>query len=114
MPTRDYRETLLERAQDEPEFREELLKGAVRCMFNGEPRIGRLRLHNYIYAAIGFDELSRKTGRRLEDLERIFSRNGNPRADELLSIIAALAEHEDIELDVQVLQRSRAEQLVAA
>ena len=114
MPTRDYRETLRERAQREPEFGELMLKGALRCMLNGEPRIGRLRLYNYVYAAIGFDELSQKTGKQREDLEHMLSRDGDPRAEDLLGIVASVAKHEGIELDVLVVPRGHYEQQQAA
>ena len=114
MPTRDYRETLRERAQVDAEFRKEMLKGAVRCMCNGEPKIGRLLLNDCVYATIGFDELSKKTGKEHESLEHMLSRDGDPRAGDLLGIVAVVAEHEGIELDVLVTQRHRSEQLVAA
>ena len=112
--TRDFRETVRERAHDEPEFRQALLRGAVRCMLNGEVDIGCETLYDCIEPGVGFDELSRKTGKSRESLERILSDGGDPRAGDLLGIVAALAEYENMELDVQVSQRSRAEQLVAA
>ena len=114
MPTRDFKETFRERAREEPEFREELLKSAVRCMLNGEVEVGRIMLRDFVVAAIGIDELSQKIGKSRESLEEVLSDGSDPREDDLLGIIAALAEHEDIELDVQVVQRSRAEQLVEA
>ena len=113
MPTIDHIETVRERAQVDPEYGKALLREAVSCMLNGEPRIGRILLHDYADAVIGFDELSRKTGETRDSLERMLSPNGDPRADDLLAIIAAIAEHEDVEIDVRVAQRSRAEQLVA-
>ena len=112
--TRDFKETVHERARREPEFRRELLKSAVRCMLNGEPGVGRIILRDYIAADTDVDELSRKTGETRESLERILSQNGDPRADDLLAIIAAIAEHEGLELDVQVAPRGHSEQRVAA
>ena len=114
MPTRDHIETVRERAQVDPEFGKALLREAISCMLNGEPRIGRILLHDYADAVIGFDELSRKTGETRESLERVLSRNGDPRANDLLRIVAVIAEHEDVELDVQVAPRGHSEQLVAA
>ena len=114
MPTRDHIETVRERAQVDPEFRHALLKEAMSCMLNGEPRIGRILLHDYADAVIGFDELSRKTGETRESLERTLSRNGDPGANDLLRIVAVIAEHENVELEVHVATRDRSEQLVAA
>ena len=112
--TRDFKETVHERARREPELRLELLKSATRCVLNGEPRVGRTMLRDYIAADTDFDELSRKTGESRESLERILSQNGDPRADDLLAIIAAIAEHEGLELDVQVAPRGQSEERVAA
>ena len=114
MPTRDHIETVRERAQVDPEFGKALLREAMSCMLNGEPRIGRIMLRDFVVAAIGIDELSHKIGESRETLERILSDGGNPSADDLLGIVAAIAQHEGLELDVQVSQRSRTEQLVAA
>ena len=113
-PTRDFKETVQERARREPELRQELLKSATRCVLNGEPRVGRTMLRDYIAADTDFDELSRKTGETRESLERMLSQNENPSVDNLLAIIAAIAEHENIELDVQVAPRGHSEQRVAA
>ena len=112
--TRDFRETVRERAHDEPEFRQALLREAMSCMLKGEPKTGRLLLHDYADAVIGFDELSRKAGETRESLECILSRNGDPGANDLLRIVAVIAEHENVELEVQVATRDRPEQLVAA
>ena len=101
--TRDFKETVRERARDEPEFREELLKSAVRCMLNGEVEVGRIILSDYI-----------NSGERNDSLMHKLSANDNPSAEDLLAIIAAIAEHEDVEIDVRVAQRSRTEQLVEA
>ena len=114
MLTRDYRETLRERAQDEPEFGHELLKGAVRCILNGEPKIGRLRLHNYVYASLGIDELSLKTGKPPEVLDHMLSSDEDPSAGDLLGIIAAVSAHQGIALDVQVVPRGQYERQLAA
>ena len=114
MPTRDYRETLRERAQVDAEFRKEMLKGAVRCMFNGEPKIGRLLLYDCVYATIGFDELSKKTGKQRESLEHMLSRDGDPSAGDLFGIVDTIAENESVMLEVLVKRRHHAEELVAA
>ena len=112
--TRDFKETVQERARREPEFRQELLKSATRCLLDGEPVVGRIMLRDYIAADTDFDELSRKSGESHESLERILSDGGNPRADDLLGIVAAIAEHENVELDVQVARRGHSEERVVA
>ena len=103
MLTRDYRETLRERAQDEPEFGHELLKGAVRCMLNGETEVGQIILSDYI-----------NSGRCSGDLERMLNPDGDPHADNLLRIVAAITKQENIALDVRVVPRGQYERQLAA
>lgn len=114
MPTRDFFDTVRELARDEPGFRKELLNEAVRCMLIGEVEIGCETLRDVVVTNLGFDELARKTGKSLEDLEHILSDGSDPSAGDLLGIVAVVAKHEGIELDVHMAHESRAEELVAA
>ena len=91
-----------------------MLREAMSCMVKGEPRIGRLLLHDYAEAVIGFDELSLKTGKQRDDLEHMLSGEGDPLAEELLGIVAAVAKHEGIALDVQVVPRGHYGQQAAS
>ena len=101
--TRDFKETVRERGREEPEFRQALLKSAVRCMLNGEVEVGRIILSDYI-----------NSGERNDSLMHKLSANGNPSVDNLLGIVAAVAEHEDIELEVHIAPRSNSERQLAA
>ena len=114
MPTRDYKETFRERAQSEPEFRDELLKVAAGSMLNGEPDVGWIMLRDFVIAAIGIDELSQKTGMPREDLERMVSDQEDPSADELLAVVATIAKYQGVALDVHAERQSHAEQPLAA
>ena len=101
--TRDFKETVRARARREPGFRDKLLKSAARCMLNGEPEVGRKILSDYIYS-------SRCSG----DLERMLNADGDPQADDLLRIVAAITKQENIALDVQVVPRGQYERQMAA
>lgn len=114
MPTRDFFDTVRERARDEPGFRQELLKEAVRCMLIGDVEIGCETLRDVVVTNLGFEELAQKTGKSVEDLEHILSDGSNPSAGDLFRIITAVTEHEDIELELVVKRRSHAEQTLAA
>ena len=114
MPTRDFIESVRERARSDSDFGKSLLREAMSCMVKGEPRIGRLLLRDYADAVIGFDELSQKTGKQRDDLEHMLSRDGDPSAGDLFGIVAAVAKHEGIELEVLVVPRVQAEQRLAA
>ena len=48
--TKDFRETIRERAQREPRFRIALLREAIELMLSGDEKTGRAILRNYINA----------------------------------------------------------------
>ena len=46
--TKDFRETIRERAQQESQFRKALLREAIELMLSGDEKTGRAILRNYI------------------------------------------------------------------
>ena len=59
--TKDFRETIRERAQQEPQFRKALLREAIELMLSGDEKTGRAILRNYINATVGFRQLEEAT-----------------------------------------------------
>ena len=55
--TRDFKETILERAKNDPEFRVGLLTEAAECLLNNEPNVAKTLLRDYVNATLGFQEL---------------------------------------------------------
>jgi hypothetical protein len=48
--TRSFKETILTRVEEDPRFREELLKEGVECLLSGDTSTGKAILNNYINA----------------------------------------------------------------
>ena len=46
--TRDFRETIRERAEREPAFREALFAEGVECLLSGDVRVGEAILRDYL------------------------------------------------------------------
>ena len=59
--TRDFKETIQERARRDAAFREALLKEAVDALFSGDVETGKIVLRDYINATVGFDKLATAT-----------------------------------------------------
>ena len=59
--TRDFKETIQERARRDAAFREALLKEAVDAMLSGDVETGKTVLRDYINATVGFDKLATVT-----------------------------------------------------
>ncbi len=57
--TRDFIETIRNRAQRDPKFRQELLRQGVESFLTGDVETGKATLRDYINATLGFQELAR-------------------------------------------------------
>ncbi len=102
MLTRDFRETIRERAQREPAFRQSLLREGMQLLNDGDFATGRAILRNYINATVGFPELSRLTKIPSPSLQRMFGPSGNPRAENLFGVIGHLRRMEGVSIQLQI------------
>jgi DNA-binding phage protein len=100
--TRDFRETIRERAQREPAFRQSLLREGLQLINTGDFATGRAILRNYINATIGFSRLARATKIPSPSLQRMFGPKGNPSAQNLFGVIAALQKAEGVNVELRM------------
>jgi DNA-binding phage protein len=100
--TRDFRDTIRERAQREPAFRQSLFREGLQLINTGDFTTGRAILRNYINATIGFPELARETKIPSPSLQRMFGPKGNPSAANLFDVIAALQKAEGVSIELQM------------
>lgn len=98
--TRYFKETIQARAVRDEEFREGILRESIECMLAGDTKTGKALLRDYINAAIGFEKLSKQTGKDSKSLMRMFSENGNPTANNLFDILHILQEKEGIHYEL--------------
>ena len=98
--TRDFRETVMARAECDPEFREGLLNEGVAALLRGEVDVGKDLLRDYVNATVGFEDLGRLTGRSPKSLMRMLGPTGNPQARNLFEVISQLQRHEGVRLEV--------------
>jgi DNA-binding phage protein len=98
--TRDFKETILERAKNDPEFRVGLLTEAAECLLNNEPNVAKTLLRDYVNATLGFQELGNIVDKNPSSLMRMLSEKGNPSLDNMSQVLAAVRAHEGVELHV--------------
>ena len=98
--TRDFKETVLEDMKRNPGFRVAMLREAADAMFTNELYLTKDVLRDYVNATIGFDALSKELNIPSKSLMRMLGPGGNPQANNLLSIIAALQKHAGVEFHV--------------
>ena len=99
--TKDFKDTILARAQRDPAFRKALLQEGVECLLAGDVDTGKAVLRDYINATIGFEKLSRVFDKSSKSLMRMFGPKGNPRSSNLFAVIHYLQEQEGIQLQVK-------------
>ena len=102
--TRDFKETVQDRAARDPAFREELLKEGVECLLSGDVDAGKIVLRDYINATIGFEKLGLMTNKSPKSLMRMFGPDGNPHARNLFEVISRIQEHEGVQLEVNTVR----------
>lgn len=106
--TRNFTETVRERARREPEFRRALLRNAIEILLSGDIETGKVLLRRYVNATVGFKQLGSKLGKNEKSLMQMLSAKGNPQAKNLLGIIDTLQRLEGVELAVVVRERGQA------
>jgi DNA-binding phage protein len=98
--SRDFKETVKARAQRDPAFREALLTEAAEQLLAGDLETGKAVLRDYINATVGFEKLARATGTPPKSLMRMLGPRGNPRARNLLNVLAKLQRVSHVRLAV--------------
>ena len=99
--TRDFRETIKDRARRDSAFREALLKEAVDALLSGDVETGKTVLRDYINATVGFDKLAAVTKKSPKSLMRMLGPRGNPEARNFFKIVAYLQKKKGLHLRVR-------------
>jgi len=66
--TRDFKQTVQERAWNDPEFRIGLLTEAAECLLNDEVNVAKTLLRDYVNATIEFQALGTLTDKKSQSL----------------------------------------------
>jgi len=98
--TRNFKETVLRHAQENPAFLAALLEEAAQNVVDGDVETALGQLRDVVNAAVGFDSLSRHTGIPKTSLMRMLGDPGDPRAANLASIIAAVSKKVGLRISV--------------
>ncbi|MEO7954048.1 MAG: transcriptional regulator [Polaromonas sp.] len=96
--TRNFKETVIQRVQDDSSFAQALLDEAATLFLNGEPETARLILRDLVNATIGFEQLAALTSKPSKSLHRMLSPTGNPSMDNLAAIFLAVREKLQVSL----------------
>ena len=98
--TRNFKQTIAERAQRDPAFAQALLDEAATLFLNGEPEMARVILRDLVNATVGFEGLSKETAKPSKSLHRMLSVSGNPSMDNLAAIFAVIRSNLGVQIEV--------------
>lgn len=101
---RDFRQTVVARVENDPDFAKALLDEAATLFLSGEPDTARLVLRDLVNATVGFEQLAELTHKPSKSLHRMLSPSGNPSMDNLATIFAAVRDWLRVTFDVRVVE----------
>jgi DNA-binding phage protein len=104
--TRDFKQTVIERVERDPEFARAMLDEAAMLFLNGEPETARLILRDLVNATVGFEGLASETAKPSKSLHRMLSPRGNPSMDNLAAIFGAVRKKLKVGIKVHTVEMS--------
>ena len=88
--TRSYKDTVVRRIQEDPEFAAALYAEALSSLVEGETATALSVLRDLIHARISFKALAEKSGIGEKSLYRMFGPHGNPTLENMSVILQHL------------------------
>lgn len=102
--TRNFKQTVVERVERDPQFATALLDEAATLFLSGEPETARLILRDLVNATIGFEQLAEMTDKPSKSLHRMLSPKGNPSMDNLAAIFSAVRQWLKVAFEVHTVE----------
>lgn len=99
--TRPAKETILQRAKANPEFRATLIGEALELIAENDVQTAKSLIRDYVLASIGFEALAKEVGKKPESIKRMLSAGGNPTINNMAALLSSLTQHEGIQLHVE-------------
>jgi DNA-binding phage protein len=98
--TREFKETVMARAQRDHKFREALFSEAINAYLSGDTVTGKAMLRDLINATIGFEQLAAEIHKPSKSLHRMLAPHGNPNTENFFDIISTLQKKTKVRLRV--------------
>jgi hypothetical protein len=98
--TKDFRNTILERAQKDARFRESLFTEAINAYLSGDTGTGKAILRDLVNATVGFEGLAAAIKKPSKSLHRMLAPHGNPSTENFFGIVSVLQKKTRMKLRV--------------
>jgi hypothetical protein len=98
--TRNFKETILARAQRDARFRQALFTEAISAYLAGDTATGKAILRDLVNATVGFEALAAAVNKSPKSLHRMLAPHGNPSTENFFDIVSALQKKTGVKLCV--------------
>ncbi len=100
--TKDFKTTILARAQKDKKFCEAMLSEAITELLSGDVDAGKAILRDYINATITFEVLSKFMEKNPKSIMRMLSSGGNPTSKSIFLIFHVIQKVNKIHYKISV------------
>ncbi len=98
--TRNFKETILARAQRDTRFCQALFTEALDAYLAGDTATGKAMLRDLVNATVGFEGLALEINKPSKSLHRMLAPHGNPSTENFFGIVSALQKKTRLKLRV--------------
>ena len=98
--TRNFKATILARAQRDERFRQELFTEAMNAYLAGDTTAGKAILRDLVNATVGFESLAAAVNKPSKSLHRMLAPRGNPSTANFFEIVRVLQKKTRVKLRV--------------
>lgn len=105
--TRDFKRTVVDRVNRDPEFARALLDEACSLFLNGEPETARMILRDLVNATMGFEGLAEELSAQPKSLHRMLSQHGNPSMNNIAAIFSAVSNNLNVEIEANSVEKKK-------
>lgn len=99
--TRECKDTIVKKVQEDPEFKYELLLHAFNEFINGDLAVTKALLRDYINARPQFDVVAKEMNKNTKSIQRMLGPKGNPTAENFTSLLKAVQKLEGIKFEAR-------------
>ncbi|MBE0574613.1 MAG: transcriptional regulator [Desulfuromonadales bacterium] len=103
--SRSFRETVMARAQRDPEFRAELISEATSAFLSGDIEAGKGLLRDYLNATGSLPNIARTLSKDDKSVRRMLGPNGNPTLKNFIELLHACQQEEHVRFEVRVVHQ---------
>ena len=98
--TREFKETVMLRAKQDPDFRQELIVEATNAFLEGDLDTGKRLLRDYLNATEALPSIAKELKQNEKSIRRMVGPRGNPTLKNFASLLNACKRRESMELYV--------------